>query len=265
MPSLAPRCALLLPGSQGYGASKGSVLLLPVDASLYKSSASPFTLSAHGCELGDLAFSPHAPSTLATAAMDGTVKLWSVPSTPLDANISTPAAKFEGMDAVHSLAWHPSAEGVLAAGGKAGLNVFDVTAGKEAYAFKTEGFGKDVTSLHWNRTGSLLAAVTKNAALSVVDPRSAAANVLGSSAPSTLIKKLQHGVFIGGEGAVPEFLLLFGVAASQRPVMMWVDPRNPTAAVKVSRANKHDSRLSGAKHKITRLTMCWSLLNVCSP
>jgi coronin-1B/1C/6 len=217
---------------QGYGASKGSVLLLPTSGAS-KPSSSPATIAAHGAELGDLAWSPFVAGQLATGAADGTVKLWSVPSEGLSANLSTPTLKFDGLDSVHSLAFHPAASGILAAGGKTGLSVFDLEAGARKYAFETQGFGKDVTSVHWSRTGALLSAVGKNASLAVVDPRAAGADAIALATPSTLVKKLQHGLFIGGEGTgSPEHLLLFGVSAAQRPVMLWVDPRNPSAAIK---------------------------------
>ena len=215
----------------GYGSTKGSVIILPTDEKQYKPASTPFTVSAHASELGDLAFNPFVANQLATGAADGTVKLWNIPSGGLTANLSTPEAKFDGMDIVHSLAFHPSASGVLASGHKNGVSIFDLEAQAEKFAFKVEGFGKDITSVHWSRNGGLLAAVAKNAALSVFDPRSGAANVLSSAVPNTLIKKLQHGVFIGGD-ATQEYLLLFGVSSGQRPVMTWVDPRNPSAALK---------------------------------
>ena len=176
---------------------------------------------------------------MATGAADGTVKLWNIPSEGLTSNLTAPTAKFDGYDIVHTLAYHPSASNILAAGHKNGLSVLDLEAGAEKYSFKVEGFGKDIASVHWNYNGSLVSTVGKNAALSIFDPRTGGENILSSSTPNALVKKLQHGLFIGGDNGQNEFLLLFGVSSTQRPVVQWVDPRNPTIAVKT-----HDFQFS---------------------
>lgn len=216
----------------GYGSSKGSVVLLPTVPGQYKPTSTPFTISAHASDIGDLAWNPFTPNQLATGSADGTVKLWSVPAEGLTANLNTPAAKFDGLETVHSLAFHPSASGILAAGHKTGVSILDLESATVKFSASVSGFGRDVVSTNWNRSGSLLSTVSKNASLALFDPRAGDESVLSSAtAPNALIKKLQHGLFIGGDGS-PEFLLLCGVSSAQRPVMAWVDPRNPSVAVK---------------------------------
>jgi len=221
----------------GYGASKGSVVLVPTSGATTASASSYIqsTISAHASDLGNLAWNPFVRNQLATCGVDGTVKLWSVPSEGLSSTLTNPTLKLEGgMESVHSLAFHPSASGVLAAGHKCGLTVFDLEAGSAARSFNVSGYGKDMSSVHWSRAGSLLAGVGKNAALSVFDPRAADEKVLDTAtAPNPLVKKLQHALFIGGEGTgCRELLTLFGVNAGQRPCVAWVDPRNTSTALK---------------------------------
>lgn len=201
--------------------------------------SSPSILSAHSSDIGDIVFNPFRSNQLASCGgNDGTVKLWTIPSsvTSTSSLPSSPDVTFNDLDAVHSLAFHPSADGILAAGTKNGLSIFDLASGSQKYKLNNGANGRDITSIHFNRNGSLISTVGKNASLSIIDPRSPSSIDLfsnGCAMGNTLIKKLQHSIFIGGEGtSLTEYLVLFGVSSAQRPTMTFIDPRSPGTALK---------------------------------
>lgn len=129
---------------------------------------------------------------------------------------------------VNCIRYHPSAENILSVGHRTGTSVLDLETSTRLYDFAVSGFGKDSVSHAWNADGSNLAVLGKNNSLNVFDPRTAAAEVLQKfTTPS--IKKTHHVLYIGS--AATEYLLLFGIGGTQRPVIQWYDPRNMGSVV----------------------------------
>lgn len=114
----------------------GSVIVLPTKFKGWTRTADPFVISAHGNDIGDLAFSPFSDNILATGGRDGTVKIWSIPPNGLTENLSAAATTFADIDGgANSLKWNPSSDGVLALGCKSRVGILDVTSGVEKFKF----------------------------------------------------------------------------------------------------------------------------------
>ncbi len=91
----------------------------------YQKKADGPVIGAHTGPIADLAFSTFNSDLLATAGKDGLVKLWNIPSAGLTDSTLSAAATWGEFEGLTSLAWHPTAEGVLAAGGRKSLTIFD--------------------------------------------------------------------------------------------------------------------------------------------
>jgi len=204
----------------GYG-SKGNIVVLPVAYEQYKRTDAPHTISAHGGELTDLAFSPFDDGVLATSGKDNTLKIWNIPAEGLASSLSTPVQEIKEVDGgALCVRWHPSASNVLAMTTKNKLAIVDVKNGTEKYAFKVEGYGKDLLSVAWNYNGSKVAVLGKHGVISVFDPREAKEDVLAQATKLTTVSKPQHVFFLGNHttttSGLGEFVAVVGIDKMQR-------------------------------------------------
>ena len=107
-----------------------NVLVLPLDHKEFKRNDNPPVVTAHGQAITDLRFSPWDGNLLVTGSEDGYVKSFEIPADGMTANVSAPKAKIELKSPIRHMAFHPSAEGVLAVGCKNGLKILDLNKGE---------------------------------------------------------------------------------------------------------------------------------------
>jgi coronin-1B/1C/6 len=131
-------------------------------------------ISGHKGPVLDLDWNPFNDNLLATASEDCYVKIWNVPSTGIKENYS-------GDEAVQTLSghnrkvgttdFHPTANNILATSSMDfSVKIWDIEKGEEAYSISASATGI-IQSLAWNYNGSLLAQVSKDKKLRVIDPR----------------------------------------------------------------------------------------------
>jgi len=161
----------------GYG-DHGNVAILPTKAEQYTRGGTVSTVSAHGAALADFTFGPFSDSQLATAGKDGVIKVFTLPDNVLTSPISKPDVAFSDFDGPNTLSYHPSAEGVLAVGGKKGLTIYDLANSAEKYSFLSES-GKDIISIGWSWQGNMIGGVGKNGVFHCFDPRQEAKDIFG--------------------------------------------------------------------------------------
>jgi WD40 repeat protein len=166
-----------------------------MDFSHYTRSDDPPLVCAHGGALAALAFSPWDDNLLVTGGEDGTVKSFGLPLGGLATSISSPKIKVDVGAPVRCIAWHPTADNVLAIGTKDGVRIVDMASGEIKFSFIVTGSGKDTLSIAWSPDGSKLAALGKNSALHFFDPRVAPADQL-ETFTNIGSKKPQHVLFI---------------------------------------------------------------------
>jgi hypothetical protein len=177
-----------------YG-SGGSVAVLPMSYSQYTRDDDPPLVCAHGSALAELKFSPWNDNLLVTGGEDGIIKSFEIPFGGLTTSVSSPMVKVDVGAPVRCMAWHPTAQDVLAVGTKDGVRVVDLASGEVKYSFVVEGSSKDTMSVAWNADGSKLAILGKNSALHLFDPRIAPADQL-EKFTNIESKKPQHVFFI---------------------------------------------------------------------
>lgn len=135
-----------------------SVALLPL-AQVGKRREAPALLHAHAGQVYDLQFAPHDARLLASAADDGLVKLWRLPSHalapgPLQCEAEVLQAHRKRATAVR---WHPSAASLLASASlDSSVAVWDVTQAG-APAVHQLPLEHQAEALAWAHDGSLLA------------------------------------------------------------------------------------------------------------
>eukprot|EP00808_Paulinella_micropora_P017191 g5544.t1 len=173
-----------------YG-SPGSLAVLPVDFSEHKRSDNPPLVVAHAIVLSDVKFNPFDDSSLATAAGDGSVKVWQLPAAGLSENMSTPAAEFSGLGPVSEISWHPSAAGVIAVAAKEQVCVLDVASKSIKYTVEV----KEAVGIAWSENGSRLAFITKDCDVCLWDPRQGSAPSVKSIKDKA--RKVQHVLWLG--------------------------------------------------------------------
>lgn len=81
-------------------------------------------VAGHKGAVLDIQWCPHNDNVIASASDDCTVKVWQIPDKGLDSNLNEPVVDLLGHQRrVGILAWHPSAQNVLASAGwyKVGL------------------------------------------------------------------------------------------------------------------------------------------------
>jgi len=129
-------------------------------------------IHGHSSAITDLAFSPFNDSILASASEDCTVKVWEIPAEMKEkSTFSDIKTNLSGhKKRVDSLAFHPTASNILATGSQdKTIKVWDLESGKERLTLPEHGDA--VQSISWDYEGSLLASMSKDGKLRIIDPR----------------------------------------------------------------------------------------------
>lgn len=210
----------------------------------------------HKGPVTDIQICPFYPAIFATSSEDGTVKLWDCPVATETTVVRDSVATLHGHGKkVCVAAFNPCAEWIIASAGADGcVRVWDM---------EQAGFGGLVsaqlaaqpTCLRWNETGSLLATVTRNRTLAIIDPRCAEgvpANPANPTNPTQLSASVVGQVLNCNEGAKParcewltgarvhneHWLLTCGFSKSTAREMVVWDLRMLTSSVENPEAKK---------------------------
>lgn len=177
-------------------------------------------MRAHAARVTALAFSPFDATLLLSAGADDLVKVWRLPDSALDADVTSPATCFRHDDhGVAALLAHPSADGVVAACARDALLVYDLAAEQLAFRYAASP-SATFTSACWNYDGSMAVAASSDRAVRFVDPRALDEEQL--SIPEAHASHRHIGVAWGG---ALDLLVTTGSDAMQaRELKLW-DPR----------------------------------------
>jgi coronin-7 len=194
-----------------------------------------------GSKVWDFDFSPFEPDVLATGDDHGHVKVWRVSAGLIDKrgdNLMTPIVDLTGHQSrVTTINWHPSAKNVLATSAYDGtIRVWDVSTegGAARELICLDGVIEDfVQSIGWNYDGTLLAVITKNNELRVIDSRSGKVVQSGKSQDGA---KGQRLVWSGADNRI--FTAGFS-KSSHRELRLWsaADLSAPLASVELDTAS----------------------------
>lgn len=148
-------------------------------------------------------FSPFHPDVLATGDENGGVKIWKLPADLLSRrgnNLREAQLVLRSHQArVSSVSWNPTAANIVASTAVDGsLRIHDAETGSLAYEHKGL-LGELVQSIKWNYDGSLLAVITRDHRLKVIDPR---AGVVVSEGPSHQGAKGERLCWVGSTGLI---------------------------------------------------------------
>lgn len=147
--------------------------MVPLTAKPSAIADDPPLISHEGQTVVDMAFNPFNPAHLATAANDGVLRVFEIPSgassgrSPSDA-IATIQASSKRLLSVE---YHPMADGViLTTSGDNDVKLFDVASSSAKVT--VSGIHKGVvTSTSFSNDGSLLVTTSKDKILRLIDPR----------------------------------------------------------------------------------------------
>eukprot|EP01133_Synstelium_polycarpum_P012900 gene12900-15153_t len=137
------------------------------------------TIPAHSAPLTDFAFSPFDDSIIATASEDATVRVWSIPSSTMSSkSVVDAVCVLQHQKNVDVIAFNPVASGILATGSAdKTVRVWNIeNGGSQLHEITVDGA---VTGISWNHNGSLLAVVSKDNKIRVIDPRSGQVTAVG--------------------------------------------------------------------------------------
>ena len=147
-----------------------SLAVLPLSAKGRPDKAAIPRIDGHSSLVTDFAFSPHDDGLLATGSQDQTVKVWRVPRSGLQGNLTVPEVALpEQPRRVETVSWHPTAEALLASSSGTGVSLWDLTVGQQVWSHA--GHGDQVQAVAWQWQGGLLATQAKDRTLRVLDPR----------------------------------------------------------------------------------------------
>jgi len=203
--------------------------LAVIDAATKGALPEEIPLIAQDDGINEFNFHPFHDNIIATAAQDGSVKLWNVPDGGLTADNTTPVANLHG----HSkrlmyVDWHPLANNVLLSATADEVKLWDAEAGQVSAEFPKVHKGQ-VTSVVWSYDGSLAATAAKDKALRVFDPRGGA--VVAEQANAHGGAKGWRAVWLGAR----ERILSVGYTkAAEREISIW-DIRNLAKYVSTSK------------------------------
>eukprot|EP01132_Coremiostelium_polycephalum_P003751 gene3751-4670_t len=142
---------------------------------------SVFLIHAHGSQLTDFDFNPFDDFSLATSSDDATIKIWNFRESILNSSttLSSPIAVLNGHQrGVEVIAWHPTAENILASGSAdKTVRIWDTQSGTEKFVI--DSFDNTVLSICWNYDGSLLATTSKDLKIRIIDPRNGTVTAIG--------------------------------------------------------------------------------------
>lgn len=208
----------------------GNINILPVDAKEYKRTDRPSVVNAHPGGITDLAFSPHDDFVLA-ATGPSSLKIFRLPAEGVTADIATADKEVTGLSTPFCLQWHPSAENVLAIGGKNALYVIDTGAGEIKYQWAAPGFGNDIVSVCWNADGSQLAAVNKKGLVSVGDPREAKEDFLTAGTNIAADQHQPQWVQFWTNKEGKSKLVVMGLDKQRKPVVTFWGSEQPVGTI----------------------------------
>ncbi|XP_049847785.1 coronin-B-like [Schistocerca gregaria] len=152
-------------------ASASNIAILPIGRARQASAPVPL-LSGHTGVITDMMWNPFCEWMLASSSTDGSIKLWLLPENGLVEPYTTSLATIYGSKKrVDAVQWHPVAANILASGeSDCRVRVWDINR-PDSEQLKVNPLTSGVNSISWNYDGSLLAAVTKEKKLQVIDPR----------------------------------------------------------------------------------------------
>lgn len=165
----------------------------------------------------DLAFSPFHEDVLASASEDASIMVWHVPDPSASCRPATePSKTLQGhRRKVTALAWHPTAEHVLASiSTDLSVRLWDVAVGRQRLAIE-DAHPDTIYALAFSWDGSLLATTCKDKQVRLFDARSG--QLQASAAAHQGIKATQL-VWLGPS----RFFLTTGFSRlSERQLMLW--------------------------------------------
>lgn len=177
-------------------------------------------LSGHCGSIQDLAFNEFDENIIASASDDCTIKIWDVNN---DGNLDINKAKSNLVNhslKVTNLSWNPVVDYVLLSGSSdCSAKVWDASVEKEIFSVSVND---PVSYVTWKSDGNLILVSTKEANVSLLDPRSGA-KTLGFKAHDS--NKLTHGVWLGGPYGNDHILTTGFVNNKTRQIRIW-DSRN---------------------------------------
>ena len=147
----------------------GSFLVLDLEKTGRVDRNTPL-VSGHASFISDLAWCLHNDNLIASGSEDGTIKIWQIPDTGLEANMTEPVADLIGHKRrVVLLNWHPTVNLVLLSAGLDNqIFIWNVNTG----LILTEIQQPDlIYSAVWNYEGSALAVSCKDKFIRVYNPR----------------------------------------------------------------------------------------------
>lgn len=141
------------------------------------------SLIVANCKIGDFAFNPFDNFEVAIGCSDGTVKIWSIPENGLISSSEVPSSELTGhTDRITIVEYHPTASGILTtASTDLTIRIWDTKSAQQKLLI--DAIPSPLFGLSWDPDGNLLAVVSKDHKLNILDPRKG--GVIVSSGEST--------------------------------------------------------------------------------
>lgn len=140
------------------------------------------SLIVSGCTISDFDLNPFNSFEVAVGCSNGCIKIWSIPEHGLTSSSEAPSSELNGhAERVIIVQYHPTASSVLtSASTDLTIRIWDMKSVEQKVVIDTVS---PLFGLSWHPDGALLAVVSKDHKLSVVDPRNGGRIV--ASGPST--------------------------------------------------------------------------------
>ena len=190
-------------------------------------------ICAHRGPVQDLMFSPFHNNCLATCSQDATLKIWMIPEGGYKENEKNCDAELKGhTKKVTHLKFNPSAEFTLASTGMEGsVKIWDIQ--NESAQMSFDNLGQQAWGMDWNYDGSMLAILTKEKKMHVLDPRS---NETAQSTRAHEGSKAQRLTWLGNSGHI----LSHGFSGfSERQWAVW-DSRKIETPICMKKLDNHN-------------------------
>jgi coronin-7 len=185
-------------------------------------------LNGHKAPVLDISFSPFQPNILATASIDKSVKIWTLPE---DSSISLSDVEptmtlDQHQNTVKTCSFHPVIDSFLATSSMdQTVRLFDISAGAEVHKVEIENSGSEASypnNLSFNYDGSLIAAACRDRVIRILDPRTST-TVLSTSTSSPLGRNLSSTWCYNAQSNA--ILSTSASSSGMRMIHMW-DTRN---------------------------------------